>query len=131
MDFHKIWLEQCEAARGIEDEFGTVSALEYLVGEKFMNYMEAADQNADFKAELPAFAAEIRKLFEPWQLAEYLEKAGRTERFDPSLYDEEDDPEDVKMEREDNVRRVANELLLIERAKEWLLPSKDEQRGPE
>lgn len=54
-------------------------------------------------------------------MAEYLEKAGRTERFDPSLYDEEDDPEDVEMERADNVRRVANELLLLERAKEWLL----------
>jgi len=25
------------------------------------------------------------------------------------------------MERQDNLRRVANELLLIERAKEWLL----------
>jgi len=30
MDFHKIWIEQCEAARGIEDEFGTQKALEYL-----------------------------------------------------------------------------------------------------
>ena len=29
----KIWIEQCRAARGIEDEFGTQKALEYLVGE--------------------------------------------------------------------------------------------------
>ncbi len=32
---HKIRIEQCEAAEGIEDEFGTQKALEYLVGEKF------------------------------------------------------------------------------------------------
>jgi hypothetical protein len=29
------------------------------------------------------------------------------------------------MERQDNVRRVANEILLIERAKEWLLERSD------
>ena len=28
------WIEQCEAARGIEDQFGTVDAMKYLVGEK-------------------------------------------------------------------------------------------------
>ena len=39
----KIWVEQCEAARMIEDEFGTDKALRYLVGEKFLNYLEAAE----------------------------------------------------------------------------------------
>jgi hypothetical protein len=120
----KIWIEQCEAARGIEDEFGTVEAMKYLVGEKLMNYLQAAENDAEFRAELPAFVAEIKTIFEKWQLAEYLEKAGWTEPFDPNLYDEEDedyDPEFIEMERKDNLRRVANELLLLERAKEWLL----------
>ena len=27
---------QCQAARGIEDEFGTAKALDYLVGEGFL-----------------------------------------------------------------------------------------------
>ena len=124
LNLHKIWIEQCEAARGIENEFGTVPAIKYLVGEKFMNYLDAAEKDADFRAELPAFVAEIKNIFEPWQLAEYLEKAGWTEPFDPSLYDEDDedyDPEEIKMERKDNIRRVAREMLLIERAKEWLL----------
>ena len=35
---HKIWIEQCEAGEGIEQDFGTQKALEYLVGEKFLNY---------------------------------------------------------------------------------------------
>jgi hypothetical protein len=126
MQLHKIWIEQCEAARGIEDEFGTQKALAYLVGEKFLNYLGAAEKDADFRSELPAFVAEIKAIFEPWQLAEYLEKVGWTEPFDPSIYEEEDeDPEFIEMERQDNVQRVANEILLIERAKEWLLERSD------
>lgn len=74
--FHKIWIEQCEAARGIEDEFGTQRALAYLVGEKFLHYLDAAERDPDFKAELPALVAEIKSIFEQWQLSEYLEKAG-------------------------------------------------------
>lgn len=126
MQLHKIWIEQCEAARGIEDEFGTVNALKYLVGEKFLSYLQAAERDADFRAELPAFVAEIKTIFEPWQLSEYLEMAGWTEPFDPSIYEEEgEDPEFLEMERKDNLRRAANELLLLERAKEWLLERSD------
>jgi hypothetical protein len=122
LNLHKIWIEQCEAARGIENEFGVVPAIKYLVGEKFMNYLQAAEKDAEFRAELPAFVAEIKTIFEPWQIAEYLEKAGWTEPFDPSIYEEEgEDPEFIEMERKANLRRAANELLLLERAKEWLL----------
>ena len=46
MDLSKIWIEQCDAARNIEDEFGTPQALEYLVGDKFINFLEAADDHA-------------------------------------------------------------------------------------
>src|SRR5450631_982659 len=124
LNLHKIRIEQCEATRGIEDQFGTVDAMKYLVGEKFMHYLQAAENDAEFRAEIPAFVAEIKTIFEQWQLAEYLEKAGWTEPFDPSLYDEHDedyDPEEIEMERKDNIRRVAKEMLLIERAREWLL----------
>ena len=117
----RIWVEQCEAARTVEDEFGTDKALAYLVGEKFLNFLEAAEARPDFRAEVPAFAAEVRAIFEPWQLAEYLETARQSEPFDPSLYDEDDDPEDVEDERRDEIRRSARDLLLVERAREWLL----------
>jgi hypothetical protein len=108
----KIWIEQCEAATRIEDEFGTDKALSYLVGEKFLNFLEAAEADAEFRSEVPAFAAEIRTIFERWQLAEFLETARQTEPFDPSIYDEEEDPEVVEMERQENIRRSANDLLL-------------------
>ena len=99
----KVWIEQCDAARRIEDEFGADKALAYLVGEKFLNFLEAAETHADFRAEIPAFVAEIKTIFEPWQLAEYLETARQTEPFDPALYDEDDDPEDVEMDRQDDI----------------------------
>lgn len=120
MNFCKIWIEQCEAARGIEDEFGTQNALDYLVGEKFLNFLGAAEHDKEFRAEIPAFVAEIKKIFEHWQLAEYLEKSRQTEPFDPGLYADEDDAEVVEMERTDDIRRSASDLLLVERAKEWL-----------
>jgi hypothetical protein len=113
----KIWIEQREATRRIEDEFGTPNALAYLIGEKYPNFLEAAEADAGFRAEIPSFVAEIRSIFETWQLAEYLEIARRSQPFDPSLYDEDEDVEVV----EDDIRRSARDLLLVERAKEWLL----------
>ena len=70
------------------------------------------------RADLPAFVAEVKKIFEPWQLAEYLKTARQTEPFDPSIYEDE---ETAEMERRLDIRRSAADLLLVERAKEWLL----------
>ena len=128
--FHKIWIEQCEAAQGIEDVFGTQKALDYLVGEKFLNYLEAAESNADFRTEIPAFVAKIKEIFEPWQLAQYLETARETEPFDPNLFEpdpligEEEiefDAEEIEEIRKDDIRQCTRDLLLVERAREWLL----------
>src|SRR3954454_16494431 len=117
----KIWIEQCAAARRIEDQFGTDKALDYLIGEKFLNFLEAAETDAEFRAEIPSFVAEIKTIFDQWKLAEYLEVARLSEPFDPEIYEEDDDPEDVEDQHKDDIRRSANDLLLIERAKGWLL----------
>jgi hypothetical protein len=116
----KIWIAQCEAAREIEDEFGTDTALSYLIGEKFLDFLEAGETDADFRAEIPAYVVEIKSIFERWQLSDYLETSRRTEPFDLSLI-EDDDPDLVEMERREDTRRCAYDLLLVERAKEWLL----------
>ena len=123
MDLSQIWIEQCEAARGIEEEYGTPQALEYLVGDKFINFLEAADDHASFRAEIPAFVAEIKSIFERWQLAAYLEVAKQSEPFDPALFDgdEETDAEDVEDMRNNDIRQCTRDLLLMERAREWLL----------
>ena len=120
---HKIWIEHFETARGIESEVGTQKALEYLVGEKFLNFLEAAETDADFRTEISAFVAEIKTIFERWQLVEYLETARESEPFDPTLFDGDDetDPEEVENMRRDDIRRCTRDLLLAERAIEWLL----------
>jgi hypothetical protein len=48
MDFHKIWEEQCAATRTTRERFGVENALDYLVGEKLLNFAKAADQDPDF-----------------------------------------------------------------------------------
>ena len=123
MDFHKIWIEQCEAAEQIEGEFGTQKALDYLVGEKFLDFMEAAENDRNFRDEIPGFVAKINGIFEHWQLAQYLETARETEPFDPALFEDDDEtePEEVEEMRQDNIRRCTRDLLLVERARDWLL----------
>lgn len=132
MQIHKIWIEQCEAARNIEDDFGRQKALDYLVGEKFLNFLEAADTDPDFRAEIPAFVAEIKSMFERWQLAQYLETARETEPFNPELFEprrhsvlgEEEiefDAEEIEEMGKDDIRQCTRDLLLVERAREWLV----------
>ena len=132
MEPHKIWIEQCEAAENIEDEFGTQKALDYLVGEKFLNFLEVAETDADFRAEIPAFVGKIKTIFERWQLAQYLETARQTEPFDSSLFEPqpgyllgdeeiEFDADEVEDMRKEDIRQCTRDLLLVERAREWLL----------
>ncbi|MEI8373329.1 MAG: hypothetical protein WCJ35_10915 [Planctomycetota bacterium] len=137
-EFHKIWIDQCKAARGIEDEFGTDKALKYLIEEKFIDFLEAAETDGAFRAEIPTFVDEIQTIFEPWQLRECLDKARQTEPFDPALYEPEEplvpgvdygdyeryegeDPETIEMLRQDDIRHCTRDLQLMERAREWLL----------
>jgi hypothetical protein len=120
LNLSKIWIDQCNAARHIEDAFGTDKALNYLIGEEFLNHLEVAETRGDYRAELPAFVAEIKRIFEAWQLAEYLETARQSGPFDPGLYGD-DDPETIERERRYELERSARDLLLIEQAKAWLL----------
>lgn len=129
---HKLWTEQCDAAENIEDEIGTQKALDYLVGEKFLNFLEATETDADFRAEIPAFVDKIRTFFERWQLAQYLDTARQTEPFDSSLFEPqpgyvlgdeeiEFDADEVEDMRREDIRQCTRDLLLVERAREWLL----------
>jgi hypothetical protein len=72
MTFHKIWVEQCRATRGIRKRFGVKGALDYLVGEKLLNFAEAADRHSEFAAELPRFEGAVWNLFNPYELAGYV-----------------------------------------------------------
>jgi hypothetical protein len=83
-----------------------------------MDFLDAAGSDPDFRAEIPAFVAEIKTIFERWQLAEYLERASQTEPFDSCVYANN---KSAKFENQFYIHQGAAELLLVERAKEWLL----------
>ncbi|MGH9460210.1 MAG: hypothetical protein ACRD1X_03270 [Vicinamibacteria bacterium] len=121
-DFHKIWIDQCEAARDIKETFGLAKALGYLIGEKLLNFVEAADQDPDFAAELAAFVEEIRVIFQPSELRAYLDGVHRVGSLGHILSDEDYEEFRDAGAVDENPVEWAKEILLIERAKTMLLP---------
>jgi hypothetical protein len=72
MNFHKIWVKQCRATRTIRRRFGVKNALDYLVGEKLLNFAEEAGRHPKFAVELPRFQAAVWEVFNRYELAGYL-----------------------------------------------------------
>lgn len=89
----KIWIEQCDATGTILRNFGVLPALHYLVGEKFLDFIETAESDSDFETEIPGFASKVKAVFGQSQLDEYLVPSGHASRDE----------------------------MLVERAREWLL----------
>jgi len=122
IEFHKIWIEQCEATEGIRDQFGLQRALDYLIGEKLFSFVHAAEQTPEFAAELPLFVAEIRRMFTAQEICSYLDDLERNKFLSPS------EPEDDFDLDEDDIEDVipanpvlgAQELLRFARVKEML-----------
>ena len=52
MDYQRIWKEQCEATEGIRERFGKDDAIRYLIGEKFLNYLEESDRRPVWQSNL-------------------------------------------------------------------------------
>ena len=75
-----IWIEQSEAA-GHRGRIRPPQALEYLIGEKFLNFLEAAETDADFRAEIPAFVAKIKKFSSDGGWRNMWRRLGRRSRL--------------------------------------------------
>ena len=119
-EFHKIWIEQCEATEGIRERFGKDDAIRYLIGEKFLNFLEESDRRPEFAAEVTKFVAEVKEIFEPYEISEFLdglleEKSAEQDEDWPF-----DDFEDAELEPSDVINEAAK-IVLIERAKELLV----------
>ena len=89
-------------------------------------YIVSSDEDK-FRDEIPAFVARIKTMFEGWQLAAYLETAKKSEPFDPALFEGDDEysPEEIEDNRKQDIRQCTRDLLLVERAREWLLDEAD------
>jgi hypothetical protein len=122
IQFHKIWIEQCEAAEDICERFGLSNALQYLIGEKLFSFVQASEQDSDFAAELPAFVAEIRRIFSALQIREFLEHLERTQFLAPPEPELNfDDPDDIDDEPwVENPVLGAKQLLRFSRIRQLL-----------
>lgn len=119
--FHKVWVAQCEAAQGIKDSFGSEKALGYLIGEKFLNYLEASTTRPEWKGELPAFVAEIKRIFEPWEIGHFFETVKRVGALGHVCTDEAFEVFRDAGAIEESPVEGATQILLLEQAKELLL----------
>ena len=119
-DFHKIWIEQCEASQSIREDFGIQKALGYLIGEKLLDFIRKSNKNPDFAGELPRFVEEIKSIYEPWELGDYLDNVRRV-----GVSGHIDSDEEIEIMRaagmiEDDIVHAAEDVLIMERIKELL-----------
>ena len=120
-EFHEIWIEQCEAARDIREAFGLQKALGYLIGEKLLNFLRAADEDPAFAGELPRIVAEIKRVFDHAEIETYLDNVQRVGALGHVASDEAyEEMREAGAVPEDPVW-WAEDILLIERGKELLL----------
>jgi hypothetical protein len=111
--FQDIWMEQCEAARSIKDQFGLKAAFDYLVGEKLMTYADAAATRPEFARELPQFVAEVRRIFSAKEIEQHLARIEQEELQDAELAMEE--PEDDGETEDDEAWSEPAELIAARR----------------
>ena len=123
IEFHKIWIEQCEAAKGIKDAFGVKRAARYLIAEKLLHFLDASETRPEFAAEIPMFVAEIKRIFEPQEIVALLDDLQAGLVPDPSkIFNGHEEGDELD---EDDVIYDAKKILLIENAKVLLLPDSD------
>jgi hypothetical protein len=51
--FHHRRIEQCQAALHIKQQFRLANALEYLVGEQLLHFLETTEHDPEFAQGLP------------------------------------------------------------------------------
>jgi hypothetical protein len=120
------WIDNwCEAARNVEGAWGRKKAMGYLIGEKFLNFLEVAETNREWREVIPSFVAEIKALFEPWQLAQYLETPRRLGALGHVASKKAHQMFREAMNEEERTREDARNLMLLEWAKELLLEPRE------
>ena len=108
------------ATEDIRDQFGTKSALDYLIGEKIFTFVEGAEQDSEFAAELPAFVTAIQRLFSAEEIRAYLDHLERAKFLAHSESEIEEGDEEEPWPA--NPVLGAQELLRFSRIRQLLQP---------
>jgi hypothetical protein len=93
--FEDIWQKQCVAARNVRVQYGVLSSLDYLIGEKLMTYADTAVTRPEFAQELPRFIAEIRAIFSGEEIRRYFDHSERTAAIEAECAPNENDEDDL------------------------------------
>jgi hypothetical protein len=88
---HEVWIEQCGATQSIKLRYGVKAAFDYAVGEKLLNFANAASRHPEFGRELPRFVAEVRRMFTPEEIRRHMARLEREQREKDADVSEEDD----------------------------------------
>ncbi len=121
MVLQKIWIEQCQATEGIRERFGIQKALGYLIGEKLVNFVQEADGDPDWARELPQFIAEIKRIFSPTEIQDYLDNIRRTGTMGHACTEPEFELFREAGALDDDPVRGAEDMLIVARIREMLL----------
>jgi hypothetical protein len=94
--FQDIWKQQCVAARSIKVQHGILSALDYLIGEKLLTYVDTAVTKPEFARELPRFVSEMRDIFSGEEIRHYLDHLERMAVIEDEGATDEDNSDFLK-----------------------------------
>jgi len=111
----------CEAASNIEDDFGTEKAMGYLIGEKFLNFLEVAETNGEWREAIPEFVGGIKSLFDTWQIATFVKTPRHLGALGHVASDESHRMFREAMEESERISEDARNLMLLAWAEELLL----------
>jgi len=121
VEFHTVWIAQCEAAREIRARWGTRKALGYLIGEKLVESLRMAERTPEWRKQLPMFVAEIKQIFSPEEIRGYLDSIRRVGSLGRVLTDVEFEEFRAADAVEDEPVGGAEDVLRVERARRVLL----------
>ena len=107
--------------RDIREAFGLQKAIGYLVGEKLLKFLRAADREPAFARELPRFVEEIKRIFDRTEIQPYLDNVQRVSALGHVASDEVYEVMREAGAIDEDPVEWAEDILLIERAKTLLL----------
>ena len=117
--FHEIWIAQCKAAEEIKVCYGLKAAFDYLIGEKLLNFAEAATRNPEFARELPRFVARVRDLFTAEEMRTHLSRIEREQlEYDASI-EERAELDDQDEQQEEHALGLESFAGAAERARQF------------
>lgn len=118
---NEVIAEWCEAARGIAEDFGAQKAMGYLIGEKFLAFLQVAETDSDWRNAIPVFVAEIKAIFQPSQITDFLNTPRRLGPLGHTADDATHRMFRASLEESERLREDARNLMLLEWATELLV----------